>query len=218
MDKPSFCGFCGVVKGLFLFLASFVFGVDFLKTGVRVLGVAESFVKGTSRRSILAGVVMRGDLQIDGFAFSTVTVGGLDATESVVKLYRVLDRSDIRFLFLNGCVISWFNIVDLNRVYDELGVPLVCVTYEESEGLEKYFKEYFSDWEERLKIYSRLGDREPLRLNTGYEIFVRYLGLSREEAVRVLNKFTLQGSVPEPLKTARLLSRAIIRSGIINLG
>lgn len=174
-------------------------------------------MKGTSKRSVLAGVVMRGDLQIDGFAFATITVGGMDATEGVIGVYRGLDRSDINYLFLNGCVISWFNIVDLDRVYGELGIPLVCVTYEESEGLEKYFKEYFADWEERLKIYNRLGVRELVRLRTGYDVYVRYLGMGREEAVRVVNKFTLQGSVPEPLKTARLVSRAIIRSGIINL-
>jgi len=200
-----------------LFSALFVFEVFLLKSGVRVLGVAESFVKGVSRKSVLAGVVMRGDLQIDGFSFATVTVGGMDATDGVIRVYRGLGRSDIRFVFLNGCVISWFNIVDLDRVYGELGVPLVCVTYEESEGLEKYLREYFEDWRERLELYNRLGVREPVRLRTGYEIYVRYLGLDREEAVRVLNKFTLQGAVPEPLKTARLLSRAIIRSGIISL-
>ncbi|MHA1209361.1 MAG: endonuclease dU, partial [Candidatus Freyarchaeota archaeon] len=126
-----------------------------MKSGVRVLGVAESFVKGVSRKSVLAGVV--GDLQIDGFSFATVTVGGMDATDGVIRVYRGLGRSDIRFVFLNGCVISWFNIVDLDRVYGELGVPLVCVTYEESEGLEKYLREYFEDWRERLELYNRLG-------------------------------------------------------------
>lgn len=189
----------------------------FLKLGVRVLGIAESFLKGKSKRSVLAGVVMRGDLQIDGFAFATITVGGMDATEGVIRVYRILDRSDVNYLFLNGCVISWFNVVDLDRVYGELGIPIVCVTYEESEGLEKYFKEYFTDWEERLKVYNRLGVRELVRLRTGHEVYIRYLGVVREEAFMVINKFTLQGSVPEPLKTARLASRAIIRSGIINL-
>ncbi|MGQ9721364.1 MAG: endonuclease dU [Candidatus Jordarchaeum sp.] len=185
--------------------------------GVRVLGVAESFVKGRSRRSVLAGVVMRGDLQIDGFAFGTITVGGMDATEGVIEVYRGLSRSDINFVFLNGCVISWFNVVDLDRIYEELGVPLVCVTYEESEGLEKYFREYFADWEERLKIYNRLGERETVSLGTGYELFIRYLGLTREDAVRVVNKFTLQGAIPEPLKAARLLARALVRSSIVTL-
>ncbi|MEM3586589.1 MAG: DUF99 family protein [Candidatus Jordarchaeaceae archaeon] len=185
--------------------------------GIRVLGIAESFVKGKSKRSVLSGVVMRGDLQIDGFAFATITVGGMDATDGVIKIYRNLSRNDINYLFLNGCVISWFNIVDLEQVYNKLSVPLICVTYEESEGLEKYLKEYFNDWEERLKTYNRLGVRERTKLKTGHEIYIRYIGIDRAEAVRVINKFTFQGSVPEPLKTARLASRAIIRSGIMDL-
>jgi len=51
------------------------------KKAVRALGVSESFVKGISEKSVLAGVVMRADMAIDGFVFSKATVGGMDATE-----------------------------------------------------------------------------------------------------------------------------------------
>src|SRR5208282_3507435 len=61
------------------------------KRAIRALGVAESF-RGTDRRSILAGVVMRSDLVIDGFAFGEATVEGDDATESILRLYRRLRR------------------------------------------------------------------------------------------------------------------------------
>ena len=36
-----------------------------------------------------------------------------------------------------------------------------------------------------------------------------FLNINREESVRVLNKFTLQGGVPEPLRIARLLARTL---------
>ena len=52
------------------------------KKGLRILGIAESFSSG--KNSILAGVVMRKDLRIDGFSFTTTTVGGMDATDSVI--------------------------------------------------------------------------------------------------------------------------------------
>lgn len=185
------------------------------KKGLRALGIAESFQKGVSERSVLAGVVMRGDLQIDGFELSTIAVGGLDATEGVLRLYRDLERRDINLLLFNGCVISWYNIIDLDAVFDDLGIPLICVTYEESEGLEKYFRE-FEDSEERLKIYGRLGKRTPIKLHTGHEILVRSLGIEDEgEVKRVLDRFTLQGAVPEPLKVARLLARAAMKKGFL---
>ena len=182
------------------------------KRGIRTLGISESFIKSKSKRSVLAGVVMRADLIFDGFSFAQTTVGGIDATTSVIELYQKLARRDINLLLLNGCVISWFNIISLERVHKDTGLPLICVTYEESEGLERYLLEYFGDEaEERIKRYHENGEREELRLHTGKTIFARYLGIDREEATRILDKFTLQGAVPDPLRVARLLARAIVQ-------
>lgn len=183
------------------------------KKGLRALGIAESFQKGGSREAILAGAVMRGDFQIDGFALTKITVGGLDATEGVLRLFEDLKRRDINLLMLNGCVISWYNIIELGKVFREINLPLICVTYEESEGLEKFFKDNFKDWKRRVAKYKRLGTRTPIKLRTKKKVLVRFLGIENEKEVkRVLDKFTIQGAVPEPLRVARLLARTIMRS------
>jgi endonuclease V-like protein UPF0215 family len=65
------------------------------KRGIRALGISESFRKGTSKLSILAGVVMRADMIVDGFTFSKVKVGGMDVTQKIVEMYEALDRYDI---------------------------------------------------------------------------------------------------------------------------
>ena len=182
------------------------------KKGVRALGISESFMKSKSRKSILAGVVMRADLIVDGFSFSRTTVGGMDATDCVIQLYQMLCRDDINFIFLNGCVISWFNIINLGRVHNETGLPVICTTYEESEGLDKYFLEYFgAEAVDRIAQYKENGEREELKLHTGKTVFARYLGLDRKEAVRILDRFTLQGAIPDPLRVARLLARTLVQ-------
>jgi hypothetical protein len=180
------------------------------KKGLRALGIAESFQKGVSEKAVLAGVVMRGDLQIDGFGVTEITLRGLDGTEGVLEIFKRLGRRDINAILLNGCVISLFNLIDLERVYAEIGLPVVCVTYEESEGLERYFQE-FEDSEIRLEIYRRLGKRTPIKLHTGHEILVRFLGMEEREVKALLDKFTIQGAIPEPLRVARLLARTIMR-------
>jgi endonuclease V-like protein UPF0215 family len=38
---------------------------------IRALGISESFIKGVSKKSVLAGVIMRSDMVIDGFSFSS---------------------------------------------------------------------------------------------------------------------------------------------------
>jgi len=183
------------------------------KKGIRCLGIAESFVKNRPK-SILVGVVMRRDLVIDGVALAKITVGGMDATEGVLRIYRSLGRKDINFILLNGCVISWFNIIDLERVYRETNTPLICLTYEESEGLERYITEYFppEDAEKRLKAYRKLGDRVKLYLRkTGATVYVRALGMDIRTARILLNAFTLSGAVPEPVRIANLIARAVLR-------
>ena len=184
------------------------------KKGIRALGVAESFLKGRGTKAALAGVVMRGDFQIDGFGLTMITVRGLDGTRGIIRMFRDLGRTDINVIMLNGCIISLFNLVDLHEVSKTTSLPVVCVTYEESEGLEKYFEE-FDDSNERLEIYKRLGQRVPMKLHTGHEVLVRFAGVDEENNERVvralLDKFTIQGAVPEPLKVARLFARAVIK-------
>jgi endonuclease V-like protein UPF0215 family len=180
------------------------------KPALRVLGIAESFVR-TRSTSILAGVVMRADLRVDGLAYAHATVGGDDGTEAVLSVYRQLDRADINALLLSGAALSWFNIIDLQEVFEKTERPLICLTYEESLGLEKCIREYFHSPEEKLRRYRDLGERQSLRIKTGYEVFVRARGASTEEARILLNKFTRDGRVPEPVRLAKLAARAALR-------
>jgi endonuclease V-like protein UPF0215 family len=158
-------------------------------------------------------VVLRSDGILDGFSFSTAKVGGMDSTEKIIELYEALERSDVNVLLINGCVISWFNVVDLHCLNLKLKVPLISVTYEASNGLEEYFRDYFpEDWKIRVALYRKNGKRVPLKLQTGHVIYVRFLGMSMDEASRILNRFTLNGAIPEPLRIARLLARSLMRS------
>ena len=188
--------------------------INVFKKGIRALGIAESFQR-DNPKSILAGVAMRGDLQIDGISLTSITVGGVDATEGVLRIFNNLNRKDLNVILLNGCVISWFNIIDLNYVHEELSMPILCVTYEESEGLKDDIKRYFKDWDERLEVYNRLGQRSKVKLNTGYEVFLRFYGLDYDEVKVILNRFTTHGKVCEPLRTAKILARAVLNSGLI---
>ncbi|MBN1455269.1 MAG: DUF99 family protein [Methanomicrobia archaeon] len=183
------------------------------KKGIRVLGIAESFRR-EDEKSVLAGIVMRSDLVIDGMGFTRITVGGMDATDGVIRLVASLQRDDINALMLNGCVISWFNIIELTSLYEQLHIPLICVTYEESAGLEAHIATHFDDADRdiRLAAYQRLGARIPVTINADYEDLIRFLGLEKADAVKLLKRFTTHGRIPEPLRVAKLAARALLTS------
>jgi uncharacterized protein len=177
------------------------------KKGLRALGIAESY---TGRIvSQLAGVVMRKDLRVDGFTFSEVTVGGMDSTASVLRMINNLERNDINVIMLSGCVIAWFNIIDPAKIEKETGKPVICVTYEESEGLLPEIGHHFPGDTERISAYKNLGERIRVELHTHQTIFIRCWGIDAGDGSRLCNDFTREGKIPEPLRVARLLARKL---------
>lgn len=180
------------------------------KPGIRALGVAESF-RQEQRWSQLAGVVMRSDLVVDGAAFGKTRVGGDDATAQVLSLYRRLRRNDINLIMVSGAVLSLYNIVDVDSLSARARLPVVCLTYKETSGIEGSIRRHFpADADAKLAAYRRLGGRRGVGLRTGKRVFVRAAGMEAGEVKRVLDAFTLQGSVPEPVRVAKLLARAAL--------
>lgn len=193
--------------------------MDLAKEGVRALGVAESY-RGRSDdapdtddgapRSRIAGVAMRADGRIDGARVGDVTVGGLDATDGIAALWRGMDRDDLQALLVGGLAIAWYNVVDLERLHADLGVPVVSVTYEESPGLEDALVRAFDGpaLDERLAIYRRHADREPVDLETGERVYLRAAGIDGGDAARLVDSFTSHGKRPEPVRVAGTVARA----------
>jgi len=181
------------------------------KKGLRALGIAESYAG--RDYSTLAGVVMRKDLRIDGFTSGRVTVGGTDATDIILRMIRDLDRRDINVVLLSGCVIAWFNVIDPGRIAEESGIPVICVTYEESDGLLDDLRHHFPDDGARIRAYLRLGERVPVDLGDHRIIYLRAAGIGYPDAARFCRDFTLEGKIPEPLRVARLCARQVF-SGV----
>ena len=182
------------------------------KQGIRGLAIAESFSQ-TSKKSVLSGIVMSTDLVIDGFVFGHSTVGGDDATDTILSMYEKLDRPDVSFLLISGIVISLYNIVDVKRISEKIGLPVIGVTYEESSGIEDAIKHHFPEsYESKLAEYSKLGTREKITLHTSYNLYIQNEGCTVLEATQLLDKMTLQGSIPEPLKIAQILANTLLKA------
>ncbi|WP_135821483.1 endonuclease dU [Halostella litorea] len=177
-----------------------------MKEGTRALGVAESY---RGDRSTLAGAVVRASRVVDGLAFSSCTVGGSDATAGIVDLWERLDREDVRYVLVAGVALAWYNVVDLKRLQEATGRPVLSVTFEDSEGLEPSLRDEFDGaaLDRRLAAYEALPPRRRVDVGDG-AVFARSVGLDGDEAARVVRAFTPAGGRPEPLRVARLAARA----------
>ena len=176
-----------------------------MKSGVRALGVAESY---RGETSTLAGAVVRADRVVDGVAFADCTVGGRDATTAVCRLWDRLDRADVRYVLLAGVAPAWYNLLDPATVADHTGRPVLSVTFEPGEDLAAAIREEF-DGEAaagRLSTYEALPEPREATVD-GERLFYRPVGLDDDEAETLLAAFTPEGARPEPLRVARLAAR-----------
>lgn len=180
-----------------------------MKAGVRAVGIAESY---SAEISTLAGVVTRADGIVDGMAFTTCTVGGTDATDSILELLRDVLREDVQYIMVAGIAPAWYNLIDLHRLQDAVDRPVCAVTFEESEGLADSLQREFQGeaLQQRLEIYNALPARTPVSVNEEM-IFLRSIGLPDGEAAELVQTFTPAGGRPEPLRVARLSARAADR-------
>jgi len=181
------------------------------KKGLRGLAIAESF-KQNSSKSIFSGIVMRRDFVIDGFVFGSATLEGDDATDTILKMYDDLQRPDISYVLISGLIVSMYNIIDIKKLSDSLNIPIIGISYNDSSGIEDALKHHFSNsFESKITAYHKLGKREKITLNTSHDIFVRKEGCTLSDVKYLLNKLTLHGSVPEPIRVSQLLAKTLLQ-------
>jgi Uncharacterized conserved protein len=160
---------------------------------------------------------MRSDGMIDGVSLGRTTVGGLDATESIARLYESLGRNDIQFLMIDGCIISWYNIIDLEELARKLDIPILCLAFEEPEGdvinaLRKLFPD---DSDIRIALYEKLGKPKEILLPGNVRLYARFVNIDYRTARTLIKKFLKEGKRPEPIRIARLIANAVLNYGII---
>ena len=180
------------------------------KKGLRGLAIAESFRQNLSK-SIFSGVVMRQDFVIDGFVFGSATLEGDDATDTVLEMYDELQRPDVNYVLISGLIVSMYNIINIKKLHDSLKIPIIGLSYRNSLGIESAIKHHFPDsFGSKITEYQKLETREKITLHTTSDVFVRKEGCTFDDVKRLLNKLTLDGAIPEPIRVSQLLAKTLL--------
>jgi hypothetical protein len=170
------------------------------------------FARG-DRFAPLAGVVYTTPGQVERLAIGRVRVDGLDATQALLRLWNVGDFAEgPRAILLDGVSVGGFNVLDLVGLHERTGRPVISITrrpprYPEiRSALRKYFPRSFR------RRWAWVRARPLFRVTlSGAPRYVAVVGCRRAEALALLERSTLRGAWPEPLRLARLLAHALPR-------
>jgi uncharacterized protein len=189
-----------------------VFTRALAKPHLRVIGLDDGPFLRTARRAALVGVIFSAPNYVEGILRTSVAIDGTDATQRILSLLEESPFLDgVRAVLLDGIAVGGFNLIDLDRLHERLRRPVVTVTRRAPDfpaihsALRKYFpRDAAARW--------RLVRAHPLfRFSTaeGNPLRVSAVGCTRAEAAAIVRRTTVRGNLPEPLRLARLVARAI---------
>ncbi len=184
-----------------------------VKPEIRVVGFDDGTFSFSSKvahgRTILVGVVMKGAREVVGVLSRWITVDGTDATEKLIDAVVNSRFKDLRVIMLKGITYGGFNIVDLDKLYLETGLPVLVVIRKKPDlrAMEAALRKHFPDWRERLEVLRRA---PPLFELIPGKLYLQTVGLSPETAAEIVRTTTKTGLIPEPLRLAHMIASAVM--------
>ena len=187
-----------------------------IKPEIRVLGVDDGiFVPHTKGTVDIFGVVYRGGYWLDGVMRTEVTVDGVDATEKIADMIKKSPHyKELRVVILNGITFAGFNVVDINKLFRTVNLPVIAVAREKPD-LEKIRKalKNLPECERRWQAIESAGKIiEVQTRTTGETVYTQIAGVSQEDAEKILKNTSTRSNIPEALRVAHIIASGLTRS------
>jgi uncharacterized protein len=182
-----------------------------VKSEVRVIGFDDSPFRRGDSEVLVVGCVFRGGKSMDGLLSFKVSVDGLDATERLIASLSNMRFRDVRVVMLDGIAFGGFNVVDIKRIYNETGYPVIAVTRRMPDFEEiKSALTHTSDAKKRWDMMACAG--EPFFVKTKGEkgVYVQCAGLNSHDASEIASVCATRSLLPEPIRCAHIIASGMV--------
>ena len=181
-----------------------------IKQEIRILGVDDApFTPHSQDPVMVVGTVFRAGAWLDGVLRTDIRVDGTDATEKIVKMVNASrHRDQIGVIMLDGVTFGGFNVVNIQRIFLETGIPVVVVTRKQPnfEKIKRALKN-FTDWEDRWENVLAAG--EVHRVKNEESIHIQISGIDLEDAKEIVRLSTTRSAIPEPIRAAHIIAAGV---------
>lgn len=185
--------------------------VEFLKKGVKILGIAcSSFDRMIDRKVPFVGVVIRGATILEGVMQSSITVDGEDATKKIVELVQNSTHKDqLKMIMTRGVTVAGFNYIDIKELFNLTSLPIISIV-DHNPDMKKIRLaiQNVPNWEKRFEKISQQPIRAVQTTNNDEPVFVQSIGIEEKKIDKFLKEITIVGRIPEPIRVARLIASA----------
>lgn len=159
----------------------------------------------------------RGNVRVIGTVYAGTTLHGVlsghvrrDGANSARVLAALIAESPFRkhvqLVFLQGVALAGFNVVNAFWLHRQTGLPVLIVARRQPDygAVRRALLTRVPGGARKWRIIERLGAMRPVG-----GVWIQTVGLTTEEAERVLPVFTVTGRIPEPLRAAHLIAGGV---------
>ncbi|MBC7130733.1 DUF99 family protein [Candidatus Bathyarchaeota archaeon] len=184
-----------------------------IKPEIRVLGVDDGVFEPRTEGIVpIVGVVFRGGYWLDGVMYTSVKVDGDEATEKIAEMILNSPHyKQLRIIMLDGVTFAGFNVVDIKKLNETTGLPVVAITREKPdlEDIHKALKKLPKS-EERWQAILNAGEIFKLPMgDKGEAIYLQIAGIRLEDAEKIIRLTATRSNVPEALRVAHLIASGL---------
>jgi endonuclease V-like protein UPF0215 family len=174
-----------------------------------LLGIDDGpFEKGQCERVPIVGVMMEGGDLVEAVARTEFAVDGPGVTEFLIEWISGLRlRPSLQGIVLGGITIAGLAVIDIEELSRALGVPSLVVNRRDPgnhrlpEALDS------AGLPERKEIVNRT----PPAFEAQTGLWVAHASIERDDAEELVRAALRKSKLPEPLRVAHLIARALVR-------
>ena len=161
----------------------------------------------------IAGIVCSGT-KMEGMLWCEAQKDGTDATNAIINALKPSKfYQQIHAVLIDGIAIGGFNVIDLNKLSQELNLPCISVMRKEPDlsAIETALNN-FEDGKERWQLIKDAGEiyyHENIQTKITSKFYYQVSGCTPDIAAKVLERTTENSSIPEALRLAHLIGAAI---------
>ncbi|UCC49631.1 MAG: DUF99 family protein [Gemmatimonadota bacterium] len=156
----------------------------------------------------VVGAVFSG-LRLEGVLCGRVRTDGANATRVLTEMVASSKfAAQLQLVLLQGIALGGFNVIDLHGLHESLGLPVMVVARRQPrlDRIRRALLTRVPGGVRKWALIEKLGPMEPVA-----GVYVQRVGLTREEAERVIRRLAVNANIPEPLRTAHLIAGGIAR-------
>jgi hypothetical protein len=172
-----------------------------------VLGIDDGPHRKGQREPVrIVGAMLEGGDLVEAVALTSFPVDGDDVTEFLVGWVRSLRlRRSLQAIALGGVTIAGLAVVDVEVLSRSLHVPVLVATRRDP-GRNRVSEALAAAG---LSERDALLERAPAAVHVERGLWLAWAGTSRERALALLGATRRKAKLPEPLRVAHLIARAL---------